>query len=175
MFQGGFSVPLFEYEEQGKWVENKHRPRIRMKAIDSKRTLMGTTRRVGARPEEKRQVLEGLGRLLDLKHLTFALTDRHLSLAKAAETFGLEVGKLDVEEHGVITEHYIDYNRRDVEVTSLLLEAVRAEWVRHPGGPLARQGDVARQVSEKAISGPWGSSHPGGSSATSGTPCTGSA
>lgn len=132
MFQGGFSVPLFEYEERGTWVENKHRPRIRMKAIDSKRTLMGSTRRVGARPEEKRQALEGLGRLLDLKHLTFALTDRHLSLAKAAEAFGLTVGKLHAEAHGVITDQYIDYNRRDVEVTSLLLEAVHAEWVRHP-------------------------------------------
>ena len=132
MFQGGFSVPLFEYEAQGAWLENKRRPRIRMKAIDSKRTLLGASRRVGARPDEKRRSLEGLGRLLDLRHLTFALTDRHLSLSKAAVAFGLDVGKLEVEEHGVITDEYITYNRRDVEVTARLLEAVRAEWVRHP-------------------------------------------
>ncbi|MBK6781761.1 MAG: hypothetical protein IPG75_19810 [Gemmatimonadetes bacterium] len=132
MFQGGFSVALFEWENQGTWEENSHRPRFRMKPLDSKRTLMGLGRRMGSRPEERRQPLEALGRFLDLKHLAFALTDKHLSLAKAATAFGLPIGKLGVEEHGVITEAYIDYNRQDVEVTASLLEALRVEWERHP-------------------------------------------
>jgi hypothetical protein len=132
MFHGGFSVPLWEWCYNGQWEENQHRPRLRLKALDSKRTLMGLSRRIGATEEERRQRQEELGRLLDLKHLVFALTDKHLSLAKAAQAFGLSVGKLETEVHGVITPDYIAYNRRDVEVTSLLLEAVRAEWDRHP-------------------------------------------
>jgi hypothetical protein len=132
MYQGGFSVPLWEWNNNGTWEENQYRPRLRLKALNSKRTFMGLGRRNGAPPVEQRQPLEELGRLLDLKHLVFALTDKHLSLARAASAFGLDIGKLDAEEHGVITEPYIDYNRRDVEVTALLLEAIRAEWDRHP-------------------------------------------
>jgi len=132
MFQGGFSVPLWEWCYSGQWEENQHRPRLRLKTLDSKRTLMGLSRRNGAPKEERRQRLDELGRLLDLKHLVFALTDKHLSLAKAAQAFGLAVGKLEAEVHGVITPEYITYNRRDVEVTALLLEAARAEWDRHP-------------------------------------------
>jgi hypothetical protein len=93
---------------------------------------MGLSRRNGAPPAERQVPLEALGRLLDLKHLASALTDQHLSLAKAAVAFGLQLGKLEAEQHGVITDAYIDYNRRDVEVTARLLEAVRAEWDRHP-------------------------------------------
>ncbi len=132
MFLGGFSVAMFEWEHQGRRYENGHRPRFRMKVLDSKRTLLGVGRRRGARPEERQQPLEALGRLLDLKHLVFALTDKHLSLAKAAQAFGIQAGKLGTEQHGVVTEEYIDYNRRDVEVSAGLLEAVRAEWDRHP-------------------------------------------
>jgi hypothetical protein len=132
MFAGGFSLALWEWQDDGVWKEKQHRPRLQVKALDSKRTLMGLSRRNGAPPAERRQPLEALGRLLDLKHLTFALTDRHLSLAGAAMAFGLSASKLEVGEHGVITADYIDYNRRDVEVTAKLLEAVRAEWDRHP-------------------------------------------
>jgi hypothetical protein len=131
-FLGGFSVTLWEWCHNGQWEENHHRPRLRLKALDGKRTLMGFTRRMGAPEEERRQRLEDLGRLLDLQHLVFALTAKHLRLARAAPVFGLTVGKLETEVHGVITPEYITYNRRDVEVTALLLEAVRGEWDRHP-------------------------------------------
>lgn len=60
------------------------------------------------------------------------MTDRHHSLSSAAKAFGLEDDKLDVQEHGVISEQYIDYNRQDVALTASLLEVVRAEWDRHP-------------------------------------------
>ena len=133
MFTGGFSFSLFEYEAQpGVWRENPHRPRLRLKSLADKRALMGLARRKGSRPEERKQPLDRLGRLLDLKHLTCALTDQHLTLDRAAELFGLATRKLAVETHGVVSEDYITYNRQDVAVTAALLEAVRAEWERHP-------------------------------------------
>src|SRR5438874_8340268 len=52
------------------------------------RSLMGLTRRRGPRSAERAQSLEALGRLLDLKALVFALTDRSHSLETAAEAFG---------------------------------------------------------------------------------------
>ena len=106
MFLGGFSVALFA--RTNGTGEHPFRPRLRFKSLDSKRTLMGVSRRQEARPEERRQPVETLGRLLDLKHLVFALTDRHHSLASAADAFGLPVQKMVAEEHGVITTTYID-------------------------------------------------------------------
>src|SRR4029077_15975650 len=64
--------------------------------------------------------------------LVFALTDRHLRLDMAAEIFGFPGRKLAGEEHGRVTETYIDYNRQDVALTAALLEAVWREWNRHP-------------------------------------------
>src|SRR5206468_5913752 len=97
-----------------------------------KRALMGLARRRGARPEERRDPEQALGRFLDLKGLGFALTDKHMSLDKAAERFGLSERKLAIQTHGDLTTQSVDYNRQDVALTAQLLEAVRAEWDRHP-------------------------------------------
>jgi hypothetical protein len=87
MFAGGFSIPLFDYErEAGEWRENPYRPRFRFKFLDSKRVLMGLSRRRGARPDEWLDH-EQPGRFLDLKALVFVLTAKHLRLERAAETF----------------------------------------------------------------------------------------
>jgi hypothetical protein len=37
----GFSLKLWEYEHDGRWCENRYRPRIALKSIGSKRALMG--------------------------------------------------------------------------------------------------------------------------------------
>ncbi len=131
MFEGGFSVTLYDYNAGGgKRLPNKYRPWLRLKPIDSKRTLMGFAKSRGATPDERSA--GPLGRLLDLRHLVFALTDKKLSLEGAAKAFGLSDVKLPDAEHGTITERYIDYNRQDVALTTRVLEAVRAEWDRHP-------------------------------------------
>lgn len=131
-FGGGFSMTLFDYDvEPGVSAENPHGPRFRFKAIDSRRALMGLAKQKGMSRAE-RQHPELAPRFLDLKALVFALTDRHYSLDRAAEAFGLPARKLAVEEHGRVTEAYIDYNRQDVAVTAALLEAVWREWNRHP-------------------------------------------
>jgi hypothetical protein len=59
---------------------------------------------------------------VDLKTLTFALTDRSHSLASACESFGVS-HKTHPEEHGKITSEYIDYNLNDVKITSELYQA----------------------------------------------------
>ncbi|MBV8282830.1 MAG: hypothetical protein JO347_12330 [Candidatus Eremiobacteraeota bacterium] len=72
------------------------------------------------------------GHFLDLKTLAFALTDRGHSLKSACEAFGVERGKMEVAEHGKLTEEYIHYNRRDVEATAQLAEKLLQEYDLHP-------------------------------------------
>ena len=71
------------------------------------------------------------GHFLDLKTLTFALTDRGHSLASACETFGVEHGKQSVKKHGAVTTKYINYNRRDVLATSELAFKGLEEYRKH--------------------------------------------
>lgn len=133
MFAGGFSLAMFEYDAGGgRRHMDPHRPRFRFKAIDGKRSLMGFTRRKGGSAKENGGRAEPRGRLLDLRHLVFALTDKKLSLEGAAEAFGLPDQKLPIVTHGVISEAYIDYNRQDVALTVQVLEAAKVEWDRHP-------------------------------------------
>jgi len=133
MFSGGFAIPLFEYQtETGVWRLDSFRPWFRFKSIDSKRALMGLTRRRGARPAEREQAPDALGRFLDLRTLVFALTDKSHSLESAAVALGVADGKLAGAVHGQISPQYIDYNRQDVAVTVAVLLAALAEWDRHP-------------------------------------------
>jgi hypothetical protein len=132
MFAGGFTQPLFEWQDRhGVYRPNGYRPWFRYKPIDRNRALMGWTGYRGPTgPAIHRP--EGLGPLLDLKALTFALTGQGHSLDGAARRFGLPIAKQGVEEHGTITPRYVGYGRQDVAVTWHLLEALRAEWDRHP-------------------------------------------
>lgn len=153
MFDGGFSIPLFDYQAtDGSWEVSKYRPWLRIKPLDGRRTLMGFASRRGASGPERWAGPNAYGKLLDLRHLTFALTDKKLSLARSAEAFGLPVEKSAVEEHGVISEAYIDYNRRDVEVTAALLEALKVEWDRHPVALSPDRVMSLRQAWPRAIS-----------------------
>jgi hypothetical protein len=143
-FAGGFSLALWDWaDETGKRRINKYRPRIAIKHIDSKRALKGFT---GARdPDPVDLIPEGSetgepedekfrGHFLDLRTLAFVLTDRGHSLASACKAFGVERGKLAVEQHGVITPEYIDYNRRDVEATAALASKLLEEYDRFDVG-----------------------------------------
>ena len=143
MFAGGFSFALWDYtRNDGMIAENKYRPRIAIKHIDSKRALKGFTK--AAHPDKVDLIPEGSedgqpvkdygfrGHFLDLRTLAFALTDRGYSLASACEAFGVEHGKLEVHTHGVVTEEYIEYCRRDVLATAELHFKLKAEYDRHP-------------------------------------------
>ncbi|MEP7352783.1 MAG: hypothetical protein ABI824_06085 [Acidobacteriota bacterium] len=142
-FQGGFSLGLWSYrDESGVERPNHFRPRIGIKHIDSKRALKGFTSRNS--PDSEDLIPEGSedgapqkghkfrGHFLDLRTLAFALTDRGYSLADACDAFGVEHPKMKVSRHGVVTERYIDYNRRDVLATAELAEKLLTEYRRHP-------------------------------------------
>ncbi len=127
-------------DKTGKRRINKHRPRIAIKHIDSKRALKGFTGTLDADPVdlipegsttgEPEDKYKFRGHFLDLRTLAFVLTDRGHSLASACKAFGVEQGKLTVEQHGVITPEYIDYNRRDVEATAALAVKLLEEYDR---------------------------------------------
>lgn len=142
-FARGFSLGLWAYEDQnGDERSNKYRPRIAIKHIDSKRALKGFTARRD--PDASDLIPEGSedgnpisgykfrGHLLDLRTLAFALTDRGHTLESACNAFGVEHGKQKVSVHGVVTEDYIDYNRRDTLATAELAFKLLTEFDKHP-------------------------------------------
>jgi hypothetical protein len=143
-YAGGFSLTLATYRKDGSVHENRHRPRIVIKSLDSKRALMAFTRyqepdRVDLIPEgaEDGKPDAGYvyrGHFLDLRTLAFALTNRGHSLASACKAFGvaIEDRKGHAEEHGVVTPEYIGYNCQDVRATAALFAAMQAEYERHP-------------------------------------------
>ncbi len=141
-YRGGFSFTLWDYEDEdtGEIRENKFRPRVLVKHIDSRTAFVEYSRPVvvdeadqvppGGRKPDRRYSFPGY--FLDLRTLVFALTSEAHSLNSACQAFGLEERKAEPEAHGKVTESYIEYCRQDVRVTSLLLEQVRREFDAHP-------------------------------------------
>lgn len=142
-YAGGHSLVLWDYRSSdGGWRENRFRPRVMIKSIDSKRAFISFSQRrdpdrVDLIPEESNDGQPELsycfrGHFLDLRTLAFALTNEGHSLASACNAFGMEEGKGFVEVHGRITSEYVDYNRQDVRATAELFEKLIAEYRRHP-------------------------------------------
>jgi hypothetical protein len=142
-FAGGFSLGFWTYlDELGNERPNRYRPRIGVKHIDSKRALKGFTGQ--DEPDETDLIPEDSidgkpqlgykfrGHFLDLRTLAFALTDKGYSLETACEAFGVEHGKQRPSRHGVISDEYIDYNRRDVLATWELAVKLLEEYAKHP-------------------------------------------
>jgi hypothetical protein len=126
-YHGGFSFALWDYIDRrtGRHVEHPFRPRICVKSLDSKRAFIGFTRPMRSGEATAKTFR---GHFLDLRTLAFALSAKSHSLASACKAFGVEHGKLTVEEHGRVTADYIAYNRRDVLATQELLERLRVEF-----------------------------------------------
>ncbi|HVR87941.1 MAG TPA: hypothetical protein VHG53_00155 [Candidatus Limnocylindria bacterium] len=123
-YRGGFSFAYWGRERDGKWHDRPSMPRIAINSLDSKRALIGFVPPKGGRWFP--------GEFLDLRTLSFALTDESHSLASACTAFGVEHGKLRTEHHGSIDRAYLTYARRDVLATSELFVAVITEYLRHP-------------------------------------------
>ena len=139
-YGGGFSLALWEYEDpNGMRQLNKHRPRIAIKHIDSKRSLIGFTGTINADPldlipegsktGESEDAYKFRGHFLDLRTLAFVLTDRGHNLDSACKAFGVQ-GKIAVDQHGIISSEYIDYNRQDVAATAELAYKLQEEYDR---------------------------------------------
>lgn len=92
-YAGGFSLGLWSYiDPSGVERSNRFRPRIAIKHIDSKRSLMALTGRL--RPDRIDH-----GHFLDLRTLALALTDRAYSLRSACDAFGVTHGKQTASAH----------------------------------------------------------------------------
>lgn len=144
-FAGGFSLGIWpDTRWTDREIRNQYRPRIAIKHIDSKRALIGFTSRSehdiedlipeGSRTGEPEEDYIFRGHFLDLHTLAFAITDRNYSLETACkpEAFDVEHGKTRGIQHGIVTEEYVDYNRRDVLATSELATKLLEEYDRHP-------------------------------------------
>lgn len=127
-YYDGFSFALWgRRREDGTWQEHLNRPRIQLKALDSKRSFEQFTKPLYTDPEN----LHHNGVFIDVRTLAYALTDQSHSLESACKAYGIDFTKRDVE-HGTISEEYIDYCREDVRATQLSLEAMLREFDQHP-------------------------------------------
>jgi hypothetical protein len=130
-YRGGFCFTLSEYKDaHGKFREDLWKPRIAIKAIDSKRSFIGFLRPSKFDPENVDEFFPGY--FLDLKTLGWALTNKAGGLASMCKTFGVEHGKDVAPEHGKISTEYIAYNLHDVRATVELYQKLRAEFELHP-------------------------------------------
>ena len=99
--------------------KDKRNPRIRIQSVDQKRSFISYSTPLRKKSDKKYKSYRGY--FVDLKTLTFALTDKSYTLDSACRGFGAS-RKLHVEEHGEITEEYIDYNIQDVRSTADLYD-----------------------------------------------------
>ncbi len=142
-YAGGFSFCLWSYKDhQGRERPDGFRPRLCVKTIDSKRSLIGFTGRNS--PDQVDLIPEGSpsgkpqpgykfrGHFLDLKTLAFGLTDEGYSLPEACEAFGVEHWKQQTVRHSAITKESIHDIRRDALAMSELAAKLIGELERHP-------------------------------------------
>jgi hypothetical protein len=143
--RGGFSLVLSTFRDDDDITrENRYRPRITIKNIDSKRSLKTLTHPKDPDPADRvpddsngksDKRFYPPGNFLELRTLAFALTDRGHTLDSACEAFGVErKGDPGIHPGWDFTPEYIDYNRRDVRITGELMGAMLAEYARHPIG-----------------------------------------
>jgi hypothetical protein len=142
-FRGGFSFVLWgDTSPDGTVRENMFRPRLLIKALDSKRAFIefARPRKVDwsdripddSRTRKPKKAFSPKGSFLDARTLIYALTAESHSLASACELYEIPNPKLPVEQHGQITPEYIDYNRHDVDSTARLAERLLQEFAKHP-------------------------------------------
>jgi hypothetical protein len=116
---------------------NKFFPRIVIKALNSKASMIHSTRAPMCEPgERKKQVkLWPAGRFLDVRTLLWALRNRSYSLKTACSELKTEHQKIDHTPTGKITPEEIEYARNDVPCTVDLLNAAKQEFDLHPIKP----------------------------------------
>jgi hypothetical protein len=101
-WNGGFTFTL---------SKNSFRPPIRIRSLDSTKAFIEF-----ARPPRRNQRLPRQhyrGRFLDLRTLSFALTNERLTLEQACRLFQTEHQKTEIQEYGKITPESVDYNIND--------------------------------------------------------------
>jgi hypothetical protein len=137
-YRGGFSLGVWgEFDTDGGWADERFHPRINLKAIDPRRTLFGW----GALSKDDRVRMAPFApeaRFVDLRTLTFALTDRGFNLEGACKAFGDPYEKIEVGFER-ITAEMARYACEDVEHTAILYRNCLTELARHEGVDLKPQ------------------------------------
>lgn len=128
-YRGGFSLGLWgRFDERGKWHDRRGHPRIRIKSIDPRRTLFGW----GYLPPGEHEGAPSQDRFVDLRTLSFALTDRSYTLEGACTAFGDPYEKKEVSFE-TITPELVEYACEDVEHTAILYRNCLVELSQHEG------------------------------------------
>lgn len=120
-YQNGFSLHL---------SKNWYFPDIRVKSLNSKSSFIEFTKpkqkNSGKNSKKKSEQVTGLknykGYFLDLKTLTFCLTNESYNLKNALKDFECVRRKMDADEHGVIKKEYLEYNVNDTLATHELYQ-----------------------------------------------------
>ena len=142
-YAGGFSFCLWSYrDKRGRERPDGFRPRVCVKHIDSKRSLIGFSARNS--PDRADLIPEGSlsgkpepgykfrGHFLDTHTLGFSLTDEAYSLEAACEAFGVEYRKQQSTRRGSITKEHVDGLRYDTLAISELAAKLITEFSEHP-------------------------------------------
>lgn len=105
-YRSGFSFKL---------DDNPKHPNIIVKSRSTKASFIEFTRPL--RKKSEKRLPHYKGGFIDLRTLTFALTNNAYNLDKALKDFGCVLGKTKVEGHGKISEEYVEYNVNDTYAT----------------------------------------------------------
>lgn len=125
--RGGYSFLL---------TGNSEDPRIRVKHLSAKAAMIDFSK-PGEQdtPRGKRKLDLKVdiyrGHFVDIKTLASALLSRRFSLRSLAETLQTATQKQETDEHGEISEAYLDYARTDVQVTWECYEALSRRYAEH--------------------------------------------
>jgi hypothetical protein len=130
----GWSLIMFQDTDPttGQPRHDPFRPRIKVAPKDSKTAFIrfaGVSMR--SKKTKKRLVAYTPGRFLDLRTLGWTLRNESYSLQSACKAFGVP-GKLDHKPTGQVSVEEIDYCRQDLRATVGLLNAMRADFDKHP-------------------------------------------
>jgi len=120
-----WSLTMSQYPDG---TENRNVPRILITPLDSKKAFIRLAK--PWKPEEWRN--EGKARFLDLRTLGWALFNRSFSLKRLCEELRTENKKIDHEPTGEVTFEEIEYARQDGRCTEDCLNALKAEFDKHP-------------------------------------------
>jgi len=136
---GGWSLILSQWRnpKTRQLTTNKFFPRIVIKALNSKTSIIHSTRAPMSEPggNNRRVALWPPARFLDLRTLLWALRNRSYSLESACREFKTAHQKIDHKPTGKVTLEEIQYARNDVACTVDLLNAVKQEFDLHPITP----------------------------------------
>ena len=98
-----------------RFSENKQNPNIVIKHNSKTSSFIEFTKPFSPKNEKRRDHYKGC--FVDLKTLTFVLTDKSYSLRQALIDFECKLEKETVSEHGKISEEYMQYNVQDTMST----------------------------------------------------------